>query len=135
MRRRQGIVIVATMVVYVMTVFIYAAQTLRPGRYTITLADGGLALDANAPTMGSNDGKVHLWQNNGGPTQVWNVAVADAGNYTMTLAATGMALDADGPTMHADGGKVHLWQFWVHAPNPDNHDAAKTQRWHIRPSV
>ena len=124
MRRRQGIVIVATMVVYVTTVFIYASQTLRPGRYTITLADGGLALDANAPTMGSNDGKVHLWQNNGGPTQVWNVAVADAGNYTITLAATGMALDADGPTMHADGGKVHLWQY----------NGGKTQVWNIRPS-
>ena len=130
MRTLQGIGLVATMFVYAVM-----AQTLHPGRYTITLADGGLALDADAPTMGSDDGKVHLWQNNGGPTQVWNVAVADAGNYTITLAATGMALDADGPTMHADGGKVHLWQFWVHAPNPDNHDAAKTQRWHIRPSV
>src|SRR5262245_52335575 len=111
MRTHQGIILVATMfvIVLVATMFVneVMAQTLQPGRYTITLADGGLALDADAPTMGSNDGKVHLWQNNGGPTQVWNVAVADAGNYTITLAATGMALDADGPTMHADGGKVH----------------------------
>jgi len=120
------------MVVYVPSMFVdgararaVMAQPLLPGSYTITLADGGLALDADAATMGNDDGKVHLWQNNGGPTQVWNVAAADAGNYTITLAATGKALDADGPTMHDDGGKLHLWQY----------NGGKTQVWNIRPTA
>src|SRR5689334_8741869 len=99
------------------------AQTLPPGRYIITLADGGLALEAEASGMNSNDGKIHLWRNNGGgPTQVWSVGSAGEGTYTITLLATRKALDADGPTMHSDDGKVHLWDY----------NAGKTQKWRIQ---
>jgi hypothetical protein len=104
------------------TAYFCCIAQLQPGNYIITLADGGKALDADAPGMNSNDGKVHLWDNNDGVTQVWRVSSAGGTNvFIITLAATGKILDADGPGMYTDGGKVHLWEF----------NGGKTQRWKI----
>jgi hypothetical protein len=91
------------------------ADMLPTGRYTITLERGGMALEAEASGMNSNDGKIHLWQNNdGGPTQVWSVeqpaGSVGEGIYTILLAATRKALDADGSTLNSDG-KIHLWDY------------------------
>ena len=57
------------------------AQQLLDGNYVITLADGGKALDADAPDINNNDCKVHLWDNNGGVTQVWTVRRLNASSY------------------------------------------------------
>ena len=106
-------------------VFTAVNQPLIPGKYVITLADGGKALDADGPGMNTNDGKVHLWDNTkGGITQVWTVNPAGFNAYSIVLAETGKALDADGPGMHTDGGKIHLWSY----------DGGKTQKWLIRPA-
>jgi hypothetical protein len=99
------------------------AQVLPVGNYVITLADGGKALDADGPGMNTNGGKVHLWDNNAGTTQVWSIKSVGGNSYSIVLVATGKALDADGPGMYTDGGVVHLWD--------KRNDGYKTQSWKI----
>lgn len=99
------------------------AQVLPAGNYRIVLADGGKALDADAPDINGNGCKIHLWDYNGGASQVWSIKPVAGNAYSIVLAASGKALDADGPGMYKNGGRIQLWEKRI--------DGFKTQTWKI----
>ncbi|WP_375495716.1 RICIN domain-containing protein [uncultured Nostoc sp.] len=64
---------------------------------------GGKCLDVHAPDMGTNGGKVQVWDCSGQPQQQWTLkdnALVNGG---------GKCLDVHAPDMGTNGGKVQVW--------------------------
>ncbi len=80
----------------------------------------GHCLDAHAPDMGTNGGRVQVWQCNAAPQQTWTL---DPATRTLRI-ASGLCLDAHSQTSATNGGRVQVWactdernQQWL--PYPD----------------
>ncbi len=80
----------------------------------------GLCLDAHAPDMGTNGGRVQAWVCNGSPQQTWTY---DPASRAVRI-SSGLCLDVHAPEMTTNGGRVQVWlcngspqQQWTPLPN------------------
>ena len=100
-----------------------SAQTPRPGRYYIRLANGR-ALEAEGNTFKNNGCKIQIWSLYRGLNQLWEVSNAPGGRFYLKNVGANKNLDAHDATVHNNGGKVQLWQ-----PYPAN----VNQQWIFQP--
>ena len=108
----------------------------------------GLCLDAHAPAMATNGGRVQAWACNGQRQQRWSYE----STRRALRVASGLCLDVHAPEMTTNGGRVQVWvcngapqQQWtpfadgslrnggglcldVHAPDQAN-NGARVQVW------
>lgn len=85
------------------------AQTPRPGRYYIRLANGQ-ALEAEANTYKSDGCKVQIWKQRFTLNQIWDISDAGDGKFYIKNVGAGKNLDAHAGAVNTNGCKVQLWQ-------------------------